>query len=366
MLRNLTFLPACLMALASPAVASAQTAAMAATHTEMKTIEALADRLASDFVYPEVGLRYSAMLRQGSSTGRYAGLTGRALAERLTADLQAVQADGHLRVRKMAENEEASRLPPDASGEKLPDIEQAQWLAPGIAFVRFNLFPADPAMLAATTKFLSDHASAKIMIFDIRTHRGGTTMPIDEIFSRLYEKPTRLATMSMRRSVEDAMRGPVQDGDKDAPQGPPSLKPIAGTPQESMREHWSMPKGDTRLHNARVYVLTSPRTASAAEHFAFALKLTGRATLVGSATAGANHFGGEQTLPGGYAVFVPFGRTFDPKTGADWEGKGVTPNVRVQPEGALVRVLEKEGLSQGHAQRLSARVAPRGSMLPRN
>ncbi len=89
------------------------------------------------------------------------------------------------------------------------------------------------------------------------------------------------------------------------------------------REHWATPNADTRLRDARIYVLTSGASASAAEHFALAMKHSGRGTLVGAPTAGANHFGRGEDLGGGYGAFIPVGRTYDPATGKDWEGEGV-------------------------------------------
>lgn len=126
-----------------------------------------------------------------------------------------------------------------------------------------------------------------------------------------------------------------------------------------------MPNGDFRLRDAKVFLLTSESTNSAAEYFALAMKASGRATLVGSRTSGANHFGGMIPLPGGYAAFIPVGRTYDPATGKDWEGTGVSPDVDVPPEDALAWALQSLGISKAEAARLSASHAPSGSMKRR-
>ena len=76
------------------------------------------------------------------------------------------------------------------------------------------------------------------------------------------------------------------------------------------------------------------------------MKSTGRATLIGEATAGANHFGGPWPLNDHFAVWMPVGRTYDIKTGKDWEGDGVAPDIAVDPKQALVIALEKAGV--GH------------------
>jgi C-terminal processing protease CtpA/Prc len=104
---------------------------------------------------------------------------------------------------------------------------------------------------------------------------------------------------------------------------------------------------ETRLRTAPIYYLTSRRTGSAAEHMALALKRTGRATLIGEPTAGANHFGLLKPF-GRFAAFVPFGRTYDPDTGRDWEGAGVAPDVRVHPDQALDEALKRAAAAGAH------------------
>ena len=56
---------------------------------------------------------------------------------------------------------------------------------------------------------------------------------------------------------------------------------------------------------------------------------------------------------GGYAAFIPVGRTYDPDTGQDWEGAGVQPDIAVPPAEALVRALTELGIAPGEAKALS-------------
>jgi hypothetical protein len=353
---------------------SAQTNAIAPTASESRNLAAnLASRLESDFVFPEQGMRYAAALNANANAGRYDSLSGVELAIRLTEDLQRVAIDGHLRVMYQGDGGGGGpqiviqRSPGAPDGAPSPDrqpimvrmqppppIEEARWLAPGIAFVRFNLFPGEADVTEAVRQFMATHADANTIIFDLRTHMGGGLDEMDVIFPWLFSAPTRLVSMGARRSVDESGGSPVGDG--------PSLRRVQGDPNFVTREHWATPGTDTRLFDARIFVLTSGFTGSAAEHFALALKHTGRGTLIGRATYGANHFGGDQDLGGGFTAFIPVGRTYDPVTGADWEGVGVAPDIDVAPEAALIEALTRAGVSPEEAARLSAEVAPRGPM----
>ena len=314
----------------------------------------LANNLEKGFVYPAQGEAYAKALRDHVAAGDYAKLSGEEAARRITADLQTVASDGHLRV--VVENPQG--VPGGSGPNGFPAlVEQGGWIAPGIAFIRINAFMPDDEETEEVARFMREHASAKAMIFDVRTNRGGGLAQMNEIFPWLFEKETRLVTMAMRRSVEEEHGTPFGE---DA-----TLRQLQGTPLVTEREHWAIPNGDPRLHDAKVFVLTSENTNSAAEHFALAMKASGRATLVGSRTSGANHFGGMIPLPGGYAAFIPVGRTYDPATGKDWEGTGVLPEVDVPPADALAWTLESLGIAKAEATRLSASHAPSGSMTRR-
>jgi C-terminal processing protease CtpA/Prc len=88
------------------------------------------------------------------------------------------------------------------------------------------------------------------------------------------------------------------------------------------------------------------------------MKSTGRGTLIGEPTAGANHFGRGKPINEHFAVWMPMGRTYDVKTGKDWEGDGVAPDIAVDPKQALVLALEKAGVSNDEAMKLDASEVP--------
>lgn len=357
-----------LAATALPSALSAQPQSAASTEVSPRSVATtLAGILESDFVYPQQGARYAAALKAKAAAGAYDSLSGAPLAKRLTSDLQAVAPDGHLQVQygdgspgpvpvvQPAPDGAISGSTPGQQPRMVrrarpPAIEHAGWIAPGVAFVRFNGFPGDPATVEAAQRFMEAHADARTIIFDLRMHTGGGLAEMDAIFPWLFDKPTRLVTMATRKAVDAARPFPASEFQ--------SLRLVEGDPAFVSREHWVTPGADRRLTDAKVYLLTSAMTASAAEHFALAMKSTQRATLIGQPTNGANHFGGDQELGGAYTAFIPVGRTFDPATGKDWEGTGIAPDIAVPAEDALVKALTLSGVAQSEAAALSARVAP--------
>lgn len=350
MIRASYILPALLLTagtIAAPMMASSP--ALAADEVSAdKVAETYAALLESDYVYPETGKRYAAALRAGIAAGRYTTLTGEALGQAIERDVNAVSPDGHLRLRAPETDARAGVVSGGAASTPRPrkvPVEQAGWIAPGIAFVRFNVFPMDADVTAQAAKFMADHVDAKAIIFDIRTHNGGGLDQMDVILPWLFDKETRLVTMATRASVDARGGSPIA--------GLPSMRPAEGDAGMVTREHWATPNADARLRDAKVYVLTSGASASAAEHFALAMKHTRRGTPVGAPTAGANHFGRGDELGGGYRAFIPVGRTYDPVTGKDWEGDGVQPDIAVAPSEALVRVLIELGIAPDEATRLS-------------
>jgi C-terminal processing protease CtpA/Prc len=288
------------------------------------------------------------MLRSNIAAGRYDKGSRIQLAERLTEDLQAVEKDGHLHVAlREPERErgggggEFSRFP--------PPIQSAKEIAPGIAYIRFSVFSGSEEEVAAVRKFMAEHSKAKTIIFDLRNHHGGGLAEMDVIFPYLFAEKTPLVVLEIPRQTFDRHGSPFGDA--------PTLE-MAKDERFVRTTHYAIPNDTSSLRSADVVLLTSNVTGSAAEHFSLAFKTTGRATLIGEATAGANHFGGPSALNDNFMVWMPVGRTYDIKTGKDWEGTGVAPDLAADPKEALVVALQRAGLSREEAIRLDAAEVP--------
>ena len=82
-------------------------------------------------------------------------------------------------------------------------------------------------------------------------------------------------------------------------------------------------------------MLTSARTFSGAEEFSYNLKNLKRATIIGEQTGGGAHPTNGFRIDSHFEIRVPFARAINPVSKTNWEGTGVTPDVRVPAPQAL-------------------------------
>jgi hypothetical protein len=116
---------------------------------------------------------------------------------------------------------------------------------------------------------------------------------------------------------------------------------------DAIEQFWSLARVEgTRMPEVPLYVLTSRRTGSAAEGFAYALQALGRATIIGRGTAGAANPGETFQVIDGFSIFVSTGKPINPITGTNWEKKGVQPDIDVSSVEALdtAQILALQGL----------------------
>jgi hypothetical protein len=317
----------------APASQAADAAALTPAERS-EVVLALAERIETTFYAPQIARAYAEALRGKLRSGGYDAIDSRdALAEAVTADLQAVNKDGHLRLR-------AGTPGIAPNGQRRQDVKaiaKSGWIADGVAYLDFRIFNGEAAGLAELTRFIADHASATTLIIDARNHYGGGKEEMDVLFPALFARETALLQGDARATVAEQMSGGQESSPTfvrlDAPEG------------IVRHEHRAVPPvGGGAMSKARVYLLVSRDTVSAGEHLALALKRTGRATLIGQATRGAGNFGRPFRLPHDFSTFVPFGRTFDPDTGQGWEGTGVKPDIEVAADKALDEALKLAGV----------------------
>ena len=117
---------------------------------------------------------------------------------------------------------------------------------------------------------------------------------------------------------------------------PTHLIDVYNRKEDSTTQNWTLSYlPGPRLAKQPVFVLTSKRTFSGAEEFAFDLKNQKRATIVGETTGGGAHPVSGHTVADYFMVGVPFAKSLDPVTKTNWEGTGVEPDVRVPATDAL-------------------------------
>lgn len=321
--------------------ASAQVEAAMDRASIRAAVGELADLMERNYVFPEAARRYAEHLRARAAAGAYDGLSEQALAETLQADLRDTHQDAHLRV-YLAEPESAG--PPRVRrGPPSNAVSDVMWLTDGVGYFRINGLPSTDDSVAQMTRAVDQLANAQTLIIDLRRCPGGALREMDVLFSRLYAAPTRVMIMDTRSDA--AARRPEEIS--------PNLHRVSAPAGVTRDEHWAQPTTPVSpLSDARVFVLTGD-TGSACEHLAQALRETGRATLIGTRTGGAGHYGGERRFGGGFAVFLPVGNSYAPGA-QSWETVGVQPHRNVPADDALNEVLREINVPASAAARMPA------------
>ncbi|HEX8290461.1 MAG TPA: S41 family peptidase [Pyrinomonadaceae bacterium] len=286
-----------------------------------EVIESLLKRLGDAYVFPDTAAKIERSVRERLDRGEYEKLTSaRQFAEKLTADVQEVSRDKHLRV-----HYSHRPIPERAGGQREPSAEEraefrremsrinygfqkVERLPGNIGYVEFRGFH-DPEggadTVAAVFNFL---ANTDAIIFDLRRNGGGDPAMVALISSYLFgAEPVHLNSLHWREG-----KG------------------------ERVEEFWTRREvAGKRYAGKDVYVLTSGYTFSGAEEFSYNLKNLKRATLVGETTGGGANPGGGHRLTAHFGAFIPTGRAVSPVTRTNWEGTGVEPDVKVPADQAL-------------------------------
>ncbi len=327
----------------------------AARQTEI--VEKISGLLKDNYVFPDVAEKAGQLIQAQLAKGVYSGITSpMALGEKLTADLQSVSHDKHMRVflapppRGKDEEDEQARerrfLRQDARNNF--GFMKVERLQGNVGYLDLRGFsPAEfggPTAIAAMN-FL---ANTDAVIIDLRKNGGGDPSMIQLISSYFFKEPTHLNNLYWRK------------GDR-------------------TDQFWTLPYvSGKRMDDTPLYVLTSARTFSGAEEFTNNMKVLKRARIIGETTGGGANPGGFFPLPEGLGMFIPTGRAINPVTGKNWEGTGVEPDEKVPADDAynvayreaLTKIESSANDPQAKADAawarmaLEARVQPRPTLAP--
>ena len=97
------------------------------------------------------------MLRAKLAAGDYAAFAdAESFATKVTADLQAVHKDKHVRLRPVSAEMRARRQAPNGGPPTASTVAKAGWIADKVAYIDLRGLPGNEATLADVRKFLAD------------------------------------------------------------------------------------------------------------------------------------------------------------------------------------------------------------------
>lgn len=279
-------------------------------------VEALAAAIDAQFYDPARATKIARELRGEAKKGTYDKLTDpRDFAAALTERLR--PQDGHFSVSwtppvPQAAGPIRSGPPPFLSRRGGYGFVAVRVLPGNIGYIDLRGFAdfaadGDQAPRQAADAALALVAGTDALIFDLRDNGGGSPAMVGYLIGHFVPDGAKIYNTFKTRGEPDSDEAPII--------------PITG---------------ERRL-DTPLYVLTSGRTASAAESFAYTLQAAKRATVVGEPSAGGANPGGGASLGDGLSVFISSGTPINPITGKNWEGTGVTPDAAVPAAEALAR-----------------------------
>jgi hypothetical protein len=291
------------------------------------------------YIFPEVAAAVSGVLAAGLAAHRYPA-DAPALAAAVTADLQSVNGDKHLRLiyhdemlkeRPAGDDAEERALFASWADQACGGVACVRRLAGNVGYLELRpiLFPA--AMCGEiVTAAMSVLAATDVLLIDLRQCRGGE--PGMAVFLASY----------------------LWDDD------PVQLTGLRDRKDSLLRQAWTLPYVPGRRFGRTkpVYVLTSATTFSGGEQLSYDLQQLGRAAVVGERTRGGAHAREGFVVHPHLEATIPVAESVNPKTGGNWEGTGVAPDIEttadraqdVAYERALQDVITVHGTAAAEAE----------------
>ncbi|KNB53593.1 S41 family peptidase [Streptomyces caatingaensis] len=281
-------------------------------------VERALERIAAGYVFPEKTAAMEDAVRGRLAAGAYDGLGGPAFCEAVTADLQRVCPDRHLRL--LWSEEPVSRRSED--GGKAAFLEVARRENQGVR--RFEQLEGNVAVVAVRRIPYADDGARAV----------GAAMQLAALSSALI--------LDLRECRGGAPEGAAMWCSYFFPDDQVRLHDIHDRPSGSVRQFWTWAHLPApRYLDRPVYVLTSAVTFSGGEDVAYTLQAHGRAAVVGETTRGGAHPTARHPVTEHVVVTVPSARTVSTVTGTNWEGVGVVPDLDVPADEALGRAHEE-------------------------
>jgi len=284
-------------------------------HEVTRVVHEVQSLVEARYVYPRIGAQVAQVLATGLAEGRYPA-DERRLAEAVTADLQSVNGDKHLRL-LYHDQPIGHREPGDDAEEYAAVARWAQQTCGGVASVQrlagnvgyLDLQPIlFPAVIGGEliTAAMSLLAATEGLIIDVRQCLGGEPAMVAFLISYLWDHdPVQLTGLQERQD--------------DRP-----------------RQSWTLPYvPGRRFGKAKpVYALTSATTFSGGEQLAYDLQQLRRAVIIGETTRGGGHAREGFRVGPHLEATISVAAAVNPVSGTSWEGTGVAPDIHTPADQA--------------------------------
>jgi retinol-binding protein 3 len=277
--------------------------------TRVAVIEEVLADLNSAYVFPDVAAAMERAVRERMNAKEYDAITSpSAFAKKLTADLQAVSKDKHLRVISPSSPKPgaAQKMHVEDKPDATAGFHRVEKLRGNIGYIDLRGFLPPRIAGEKAAGAMNTLADSDALIFDLRKNGGGSADMVALLISYLVDET------------------------------PVHLNDFVGRDGNVTESYHTLAEVPGRRYGPKdVYVVTSNYTFSAAEEFCYNLKNLGRATLVGETTGGGANPIDWFELPAGFRASIPTARARSPITQTNWEGTGVTPHIEVPAKAAL-------------------------------
>eukprot|EP00062_Callorhinchus_milii_P018823 gi/632972767/ref/XP_007902821.1/ PREDICTED: retinol-binding protein 3 [Callorhinchus milii] len=277
--------------------------------------------------------RVPALVQQISKVDRSSVVSEEDLASKLNSELQSVSEDPRLIVKVMSEPPVTRESSP--TSDKLPEdptflqalvdtVFKVSVLPDNTGYFRFDEFP-EISVMSKLVQYIIEKVWLPVkdtdrLIVDLRHNVGGHSSVVPLLLSYFYD-----------------------------PEPPVGLFTVYNRLTNTTSHFTTLPGVGQHVYGSRkdIYVLTSHRTATAAEELAYLLQSLNRATIVGEITSGSLLHSRSFQIPSTHLVItIPFINFMD-NHGECWLGGGVVPDSIVLAEDTLERTKEIIGF---HAQ----------------
>ncbi len=287
--------------------------------TRSKVIEGTLAALTKSYVFPDVAAKVATEIKKHVAAKKYDTITSaRTFADALTNDLRAVSNDKHIYVMFSPEplaDRKPDAPPPAAEVERFREqvrfwnagFIKVERLAGNVGYLRLDEFAPPDLAASKAAAAMTMLSGTDALIIDLRNNGGGHPATVAVLVSYLYAADEEI-----------------------------HINDLYFRPNNQTRQFWTLPDlTGPRYPKKPVYVLTSKRTFSGAEEFAYDLQQLKRGTIVGEVTGGGANPGDVQRVHANFGVFVPTGRAINPVSKTNWEGVGVKPDVTATEDKAL-------------------------------